>query len=195
MPRHLTLVIKGAVVRWHVGKRTSHGVRAARHLVAGTLALAISNTACDSLAPRDTNTVAGTVTLVNRVRAEVRCTTATACESRLEAALRPRLEPAAIRVNRDSSTIDLTFERTASVFSSASFRQAVTEAGGEVTMLGIDACGTISQSEGNSWLTSGSTRLLLDGAGSFITGTEICVTGELRDQMSPPKLVPRKLVE
>ena len=62
-------------------------------------------------------------------------------------------------------------------------------------MLGIDACGTISQTEGGSWITSGSTRLLLDGAGPFITGTEICVTGELRDQMSPPKLVPRMLLD
>ena len=187
MPRHLTAVVKGAVVRWHVNNR--------RHVVAGTLALALLHTACDRTAPGDTNTVAGTVTLVNRVRAEVRCTTAAACEPRLEAALRPRLEPAAITVNADPQTIDITFERTASVFSSASFRQAVIEAGGEVTMLGIDACGTISESEGGSWLTSGSTRLLLDGAGPFMTGTEICVTGELRDQMSPPKLVPRKFLD
>lgn len=182
-------------MRWHVDNRRLHGVRAARHLVAGTLALAILHTACGRMAPRDTSTVAGTVTLVNRIRAEVRCTTAAACEPRLEAALRPRLEPAAITINADAKTIDLTFERTASVFSSASFRQAVTEAGGEVTMLGIDACGTISESEGDLWLTSGSTRLLLDGAGPFITGTEICVAGELRDQMSPPKLVPRKFLD
>ena len=144
--------------------------------------------------PRDASTITGTVTLVNRVRAEVRCTTVAACEPKLEAALRPRLEPAAITVDGNPNTIDVTFERSASVFSSASFRQAVTEAGGEVTMLGIDACGTISQGEGNSWLTSGSTRLLLDGAGPFITGTEVCITGELRDQMNPPKLVPGKFL-
>jgi hypothetical protein len=105
------------------------------------------------------------------------------------------LEPAAITVNGGSNTMDVSFERTASVFSSASFREAVSAAGGEVTMLGIDACGTISQSEGKSWLTSGSTRLLLDGAGPFVTGTELCVAGELRDQMSPPKLAPRKFLE
>jgi hypothetical protein len=173
--------------------QNSRRALAARHLVAVTLAFA-AHTACE-MTQRDAAPVAGTVTLVNRVRAEVRCTTVAPCEPKLEAALRPRLEPAAITVKGNPSTIDLTFERAASVFSSASFREAVTEAGGEVTMLGIDACGTISQSEGNSWLTSGSTRLLLDGAGPFITGTELCVTGELRDQMSPPKLVPRKFLD
>ena len=147
------------------------------------------------MAQRNVTTVAGTVTLVNRVRADIRCTTVAACEPKLEGALRPRLEPAEITIGAEPKTIDLRFERTASVFSSASFRQAVTEAGGEVTMLGIEACGTISQAEGDSWFTSGSTRLLLDGAGPLTTGTEICVTGELRDQMSPPRLVPRKLVD
>ena len=179
----------------NVANQKSHGVLAARRLVAGTLALAVSHTACERMAQRDATTVAGTVTLVNRVRAEVRCTTVATCEPKLEAALRPRLEPAAITIGADPKTIDLKFERTASVFSSASFRQAVTEAGGEVTMLGIEACGTISQTEGDSWITSGSTRLLLDGAGPFITGAEICVTGELRDQMSPPTLVPRKRLD
>lgn len=180
---------------WSVVNQKSYGVLAARRLVAGSLALAVSHTACEKMAPRDATTVAGTVTLVNRVRAEVRCTTVATCEAKLEAALRPRLEPAAITIGAQPETIDLRFERTASVFSSASFRQAVTGAGGEVTMLSIEACGTISQTEGDSWITSGSTRLLLDGAGPFTTGTEICVTGELRDQMSPPTLVPRKLLD
>ena len=156
------------------------------------MALAIAVAACQR---EDPSTIAGTVTLVNRVRAEVRCTTVATCESKLEAALRPRLEPAAITMGADPKTIDLKFERTASVFSSASFRQAVTEAGGEVTLLGIEACGTITQTDGDSWITSGSTRLLLDGAGPFITGTEICVSGELRDQTSPPRLVPRKRLD
>ena len=178
--------MSGDLARWR-----SNSARAAG-FVALTMALVISQAACQREGP---SAIAGTVTLVNRVRAEVRCTTVAACEPKLEAALRPRLEPAAITIGADPKTIDLNFERTASVFSSASFRQAVTEAGGAVTMLGIEACGTISQAEGNSWITSGSTRLLLDGTGPFITGTEICVSGELRDQMNPPKLVPRKLLD
>jgi hypothetical protein len=177
--------VSGHLARWR-----SNSARAAGCFVALTMALAISQAACQR---EDPFTIAGTVTLVNRVRAEVRCSTVATCEPKLEAALRPRLEPAAITISADPKTIDLKFERTASVFSSASFRQAVTQAGGEVTMLGIEACGTISQTEGRSWITSGSTRLLLDGAGPFITGTEICVSGELRDQISPPTLVPRKL--
>lgn len=178
---------------WNVANQKLHGVLAARRFIAITLVVAVSQAACDSMGQRDAITGAGTVTLVNRVRAEVRCPKT--CESKLEAALRPRLEPAAIAISADGKTVDLRFERTASVFSSASFRQAMTEAGGEVAMLGIEACGTISQTEGDSWITSGSTRLLLDGAGPFVTGTEICVTGELRDQKSPPRLVPRKLSE
>ena len=180
---------------WNAANQKSHRVLTARNLVAGMLALAVSHSACERMPQRDTTTVAGTVTLVNRVRAEVRCTTVATCEPKLEAALRPRLEPAAITIGAETKTIEINFERTGSVFSSASFRQAVTEAGGEVTMLGIDACGTVTQTEGDSWITSGSTRLLLDGAGPFITGTEICVSGELRDQMSPPRLVARKLVD
>lgn len=180
-------------MRWNVADHKSRGVMAARHLLTGTLALAALEAACDRGSQRDSSTVLGTVTLVNRVRAEVRCSTS--CETKLEAALHSRLEPAVISISPDPKTVDLKFERTKSVFSSASFRQAVAEAGGEVTTLGIEACGTVNQSGGGSWITSGSTRLLLDGSGPFITGTEICVTGELRDQESPPKLRPRRLSE
>jgi len=69
----------------------------------------------------------------------------------------------------------------------------MTEAGGEAVKISIEACGTIETTEGQSWITSGSSRLLLDGAGPFATGTELCVTGELRDQASPPKLIPGNL--
>jgi hypothetical protein len=193
LPRHLAVRAKAAVVRRRVADCKSRSVMAARRLITFTLALAVLQAACDGWSPRGGSPVAGTVTLVNRVRAEVRCTTT--CESKLEAALRSRLEPAVITISADAKTVDLKFERTASVFSSASFRQAVAEAGGQVTTLGIEACGTVSQSGGDSWIRSGSTRLLLDGSGPFITDTEICVTGELRDQESPPKLRPRRLSE
>ena len=190
MPRHLSVSKRTGDVSGHLARRRSNGARVARRFVALATALVVSQAACQR---EDAATIAGTVTLVNRVRAEIRCTTVASCDSRLEPLLRPRLEPAAIEIGADRKTVDLTFERTASVFSSASFRQAVTEAGGEVASLGIEACGTVTQTESGSWISSGSTRLLLDGAGPFITGTEICVTGELRDQLSPPTLVPRKL--
>ena len=176
----------------HRASWRSNSARVARRLVALVMAVSGSQAACQR---EDPSTIAGTVTLVNHVRAEIRCTTVASCESRLEPLLRPRLEPAAIEISADRKTVDLKFERTASAFSSASFRQAVTEAGGEVASLGIEACGTVTQTEGSSWITSGSTRLLLDGAGPFVTGTEVCVTGELRDQINPPRLVPRKLLD
>jgi hypothetical protein len=53
----------------------------------------------------------------------------------------------------------------------------------------IEACGTIEPVEGRSWLVSGSSRLLVEGSGNFVAGTEICVTGDLRDQERPPRLV------
>jgi hypothetical protein len=43
------------------------------------------------------------------------------------------------------------------------------------------------KAEPESWIKSGSTRLLLDGP-----GTEVCVTGELQDQVRPPRLVAGK---
>ena len=53
----------------------------------------------------------------------------------------------------------------------------------------IEACGTIDTVEGRSWLVSGSSRLLVEGSGNFVAGTEICVTGDLLDEERPPRLV------
>jgi hypothetical protein len=132
--------------------------------------------------------VAGTVTLVNRVKARVRGITCGSCPAALEAALRQRLDAAAISIV-PGQAVDLVFERGATAFPSASFRQAIADGGGEVKSVDIEACGSIDASAGQSWLTSGSSRLLLDGPAPFASGAEVCVTGELRDQATPPRLV------
>jgi hypothetical protein len=85
--------------------------------------------------------------------------------------------------------VDVEFERSATPFSSASFRRVVAEAGGEVLSVQIEACGTIGTTAQGSWLTSGSTRLLLEGPGSWSPGMQLCVTGDLRDDSSPARLV------
>ena len=169
--------------------------RTAVAAVVSTVVLTLSQSACDRLPSGDAPRIPGTVTLVNRVSAEVRCVTASACESRLEAVLRPRLDSVEIQISSRPTRVNLEFERTASVFSSASFRQALNEAGGEAVKIGIEACGKIDTVDGRSWITSGSARLLLDGAGPFATGTELCVTGELYDQVSPPRLVPGDILD
>ena len=162
--------------------------------ITATLLLAVlAHAACDRTGGRATSTIAGTVTLVNRVTGDVRCMKGRNCESTLETALRQRLNSVAIKMHPERQAVDLEFEHTASAFSSASFRQAVAEGGGEVLKIGIEACGKVDTVEGQSWITSGSTRLLLDGPGPFSTGTEMCVAGELRDQISPPRLVPGNL--
>jgi copper chaperone CopZ len=146
--------------------------------------------ACERTAGSDpARAVTGTVTLVNRVRAHVRGMTCATCESAVRAALRRRLDNVAITIDQSRQTIDLEFEQVASAFSSASFRQALAEADGEVVSVAIEACGTIAAAEGRSWLTSGSARLLIEGSGPFVAGAEVCVTGELRDQERPPRLV------
>ena len=162
-------------------------------LIAAVVLAALVHAACDRTGSRDTSTVAGTVTLVNRVSGDVRCVGGQNCVTTLERALRQRLNSVAVNIRPERPTVDLEFEHTATAFSSASFRQAVAEGGGEVLKIGIEACGKIDTVEGKSWITSGSTRLLLDGPGPFSTGTEICVTGELRDRVSPPRLVPGNL--
>ena len=111
------------------------------------------------------------------------------CPSAVEAALGRRLDNIVITTDQARQTIDLAFEHTATPFSSASFRQAVAEAEGEVVSITIEACGTIDAVEGQSWLESGSSRLLVEGSGNFAAGTEVCVTGDLRDQERPPRLV------
>ena len=146
-------------------------------------------TACDGAGRSDA--AAGTVTLVNRVSSRVKGLTCPTCPAAAEASLRRRLGNVAITTNQARQTIDLAFERSATPFSSASFRQALIEAKGEVVSLTIEACGSIDAVEGRSWLVSGSSRLLVEGTGNFIAGAEICVTGELRDQERPSRIVLR----
>lgn len=145
-------------------------------------------TACDGAGRSDADGPAGTVTLVNRVRSRVKGLTCSTCPTAVEAALGRSLDSVVITTDQARQTIHLAFEQSATPFSSASFRQALAEAGGEVVSMTIEACGTVDTVEGRSWLTSGS-RLLIQGSGTFVAGTEICVTGELRDQERPPILV------
>jgi hypothetical protein len=160
-------------------------------VIATVILAALAHAACDRTA--GTSTVAGTVTLVNRVSGDVRCLKGQDCHSSLEIALRQRLDSVAIKIQPEPLSVDLEFEQPASAFSSGSFRQAVAAGGGEVLKVAIEACGRVNTVDGQSWMTTGSARLLLDGPGPYITETEICVTGELRDQASPPRLVPGKL--
>lgn len=152
---------------------------------------ALGGAACHRAGIRDQS--AGTVTLVNRVAGDVRCVKSANCGSTVETALRKRLSSVAIKLRPQGTVVDLEFDQAASAFSSASFRQAVTEGGADVLRIGIEACGTVNTVAGQSWITTGSTRLLLDGPGPFSSEVETCVTGELRDQGSPPRLVPGKL--
>jgi len=135
------------------------------------------------------DTPAGTVTLVNRVKSRVQGLTCSTCPSAVEAAVRRRLNNVAITIDQAGQTVDLAFEQTATPFSSASFRQALAEAAAEVVSIRIEACGSIDAVEGRSWLVSGSARLLVEGSGNFAAGAEICVTGDLRDQERPPRIV------
>jgi len=154
---------------------------------------AIAQAACDRTGSANRSQLPGTVTLVNRVSASVRAEKCPTCATALEAALRQRLSATDISVNLERQTVDLEFPPS-SPFASVSFREAVKEGGAEVQRLEIEACGIIDAADGQSWIKSGSTRLLLDGSGPFVTGTEVCVTGELQDQVQPPKLVPGKRV-
>jgi hypothetical protein len=149
-----------------------------------SLTLVVILLACDAAGRSD----AGSVTLVNRVRSRVEGLTCSTCPSAVEAALRRRLDTV-VTIDQTRQTIDLAFEHSATPFSSASFRQAVSEAAGTVVSIAIEACGTIAAVDGRSWLDSGSSRLLVEGRGNFVAGTEVCVTGDLRDQERPPRLV------
>ena len=160
-------------------------------LVACSMILMALAPGCDRA--RVPGSVQGTVTLVNRVRATMRGVSCADCGARLEAALAKRLDPATITVAPQRDRVEVAFERSATPFSSASFRRVVAEAGGEVLSVQIDVCGTIETTQQGSWMTSGSTRLLLEGPGSWTPGTELCVTGDLRDDSSPARLVIGKI--
>ena len=160
-------------------------------LVACSMILMALAPGCDRA--RGPGAVPGTVTLVNRVRATMRGVNCADCGARLEAALAKRLDPATITVAPQRDRVEVEFERSPSPFSSASFREIVAEAGGEVLSVHIDACGTIETTQQGSWMTSGSTRLLLDGPGPWTPGTEVCVRGDLRDDSNPARLVIGKM--
>ena len=154
---------------------------------------AIAQGACDRTGSANGPPVSGTVTLVNRVSASVRVEHCPTCASTLEAALKQRLSAVDISVSLERQTVELEFPPS-SPFASASFREAVKEGGAAVQRVDIEACGTIDTVDGQSWIKSGTARLLLDGSGPFVTGAEVCVTGELQDQVQPPRLVPGKRV-
>jgi hypothetical protein len=164
--------------------------RRSTQLVACSIVLAFLVPACN----RGGGTVssAGTVTLVNRVRATMRGVSCPGCGEKLHESLRQRLDAATISVHPAVDRVDIEFERSASPFSSASFRGTVADVGGEVVSVQIDVCGTIETTEQGSWLTSGSTRLLLEGSGPWVLGTEICMTGDLHDDVSPARFVAGK---
>lgn len=126
--------------------------------------------------------------MVNRVSASVRRPNCPTCASTLEEALRRRLNAVDITVDLERQRVDLEFAPS-SPFASLSFRDAAKEGGAEVERVEIDACGTVHADEGRSWITSGSARLLLEGHGPFVAGTDVCVTGELQDLKDPPRLV------
>jgi hypothetical protein len=159
-------------------------------LVACSMILVALAPGCDR--PRGPGLVQGTVTLVNRLRATMRGVSCADCGARLEAALAKHLDPATITVAPQRDRVEVEFERSATPFSSASFRRVVAEAGGEVLSVQVEACGTIETTQQGSWLTSGSTRLLLEGPGAWTPGTEICVTGDLRDDSNPARLIIRR---
>lgn len=146
---------------------------------------AIATSACQR--PDPTPVATGTVTLVNRVRAAVSGLSCDTCPAAVEKALRERLAPGAITVDPGRS-VAVVFEQTSSAFPSASFRSALAEGGAEALSITIEVCGSIQAAGEQAWLTSGATRLLLEGAPPA-TGAELCVSGELRDQVSPPRLV------
>ena len=160
-------------------------------IAAALVLAAIALVACDRTGSADGSQFPGTVTLVNRVSASVRAGNCPTCASALEAALRQRLNAVDISISLERQSVDLEFPPS-SPFASVSFREAVKEGGAEVQRIEIEACGTIETADGQSWIKSGSTSLLLDGPGPFVTGTEVCVTGELQDQVRPPRLVAGK---
>lgn len=157
-----------------------------RHKPIVLTGVALALLACDRTPSGSSGT--GTVTLVNRVTAQVRGDTCPTCASTLEAVLRRRLDAVDITVNLERQTVDVEFAPS-TPFASRSFREAVTEGGADVQRVEIEACGKVDTADGRRWITSGSARLLLEGPGSFDTDTEVCVTGELRDLVRPPTLV------
>ncbi len=185
MPGRLAVALDGGPVQVPTVARNPSAC-----LVAGLMILAAVAPGCDRAA--GPGSAPGTVTLVNRVRATMRGASCADCGARLEAALAQRLDPATITVGPLVDRVDVEFQRAASPFSSSSFRSAVGQLGGEVLSVQIEACGTIDATAQGSWLTSGSTRLMLEGTGPWTSATEICVTGELRDDVLPARLVAGK---
>jgi hypothetical protein len=117
------------------------------------------------------------------------------CASALEAALRQRLSAVDISVSLEAPDCRSGVPAQQSVCS-VSFREAVKEGGADVQRVDIEACGTIDTADGQSWIKSGTCGACCStDQGRSSPAQSVCVTGELQDQVRPPRLVPGKRVK
>jgi hypothetical protein len=105
------------------------------------------------------------------------------CVPPLQKSLQAQYGRSAIHVDDDKDSAQITFDDKEQ-FTPAAFDAAVTRVRMHVVSLRLQACGTVSTSEGKKWLTSGQNRFLLQSERD-IPDRPICADGTLDTHSDP----------
>ena len=117
------------------------------------------------------------------IEARIDGITCPTCVPPLTASLKRHAE-SAIDVSDDKDTATIRFAEKEN-FSAADFRAAVERVRMHVLKVRMQACGTVETSDGNTWLTAGSSRFLLRSDGKLPPDQPICADGTLDTRAIP----------
>ena len=121
---------------------------------------------------------------VKSIEARIDGITCPTCVPPLTASLKRQYQESAIDVSDDKDTATIQFAEKEH-FSAADFRAAVERVRMHVLKVRMQACGTVETSDGNTWLTAGSSRFLLRSDGKLPPDQPICADGTLDSQGDP----------
>jgi len=121
---------------------------------------------------------------VKSVVARIDGITCPTCVPPLTNSLKKQFGQAAVEVDDDKDTASVQFAADEE-FSPASFRAAVERVKMRVVTVRVQACGTVEQSNGSRWLTSGANRFAVTSDQELPVGKPLCVDGTLDTRAEP----------
>ncbi|PYR73398.1 MAG: hypothetical protein DMF86_20585 [Acidobacteria bacterium] len=121
---------------------------------------------------------------ITSVEARIDGITCPTCVPPLEASLRRQYHKSAIEVDDDKDMATVRFADHES-FSASEFRAAVERVRMRVVTIRVQACGKVEASNGDKWLTAGSSRFLVRSDRELPLNEPLCVDGTLDTRADP----------
>ncbi|HWK11578.1 MAG TPA: hypothetical protein VNR64_16080 [Vicinamibacterales bacterium] len=122
---------------------------------------------------------------VTSVEARIDGITCPTCVPPLEASLKRQYNASAIHVDDDKDTATVQFAKGED-FSTAAFTDAVERVRMRVVALRVQACGAVTETDGEKWMQAGSNRFRLRSERPVPVGKTICGDGTLDTRATPP---------